>query len=132
MATQLDLSRLALERPTIPSQHSRNHGKWLTRYVVPGVLLIGFIALFAWATRDRLVGAKEVTIVPVVTKRSSASAEGTPLFKAAGWVEPRPTATYVTALSDGFVKELLVIEGQIVTAGDVLARLVDDDARLLV
>jgi len=97
---------------------------------LPGVLLFGFLMLFAWAARDRFLTAKEVTIVPVLTMRSAVSAEGTPLFKAAGWVEPRPTAVQATALTEGFVKELLVIEGQIVAAGDVLARLVDDDAQL--
>ena len=55
---------------------------------------------------------------------------GTPLFQAAGWVEPRPTRSLVPALADGVVQELLVVEGQNVQAGDPVARLIDTDARL--
>src|SRR5215211_1685499 len=130
LTTQVDLSRLAIDRPASSPLRKRERRHWLSRYVLPGGLLVGFLALFAWAARDRFMTAKEVTIVPVLTMRSAVSAEGTPLFKAAGWVEPRPTAVQATALTEGFVKELLVIEGQTVAAGDVIARLVDDDARL--
>src|SRR5205814_3246818 len=54
----------------------------------------------------------------------------TPLFRAAGWAEPRPTPTVVTALAEGVVEKLFVVEGQAVEAGEVVARLIDADARL--
>src|SRR5262249_37805235 len=60
----------------------------------------------------------------------AAQAADTPLFRAAGWVEPRPTPTLVTALTEGVVEKVLVVEGQQVQAEDVLVRLVSADARL--
>jgi len=56
--------------------------------------------------------------------------EGTPLFKAAGWIEPRPTPVGVAALSSGVVERLLVVEDQQVKAGEPVAELVKDDAKL--
>src|SRR5262249_37142620 len=46
------------------------------------------------------------------------------------WVEPRPTPVLVTALAEGVVQRLLVVEGQEVKAGEPVARLIDADARL--
>ena len=51
-------------------------------------------------------------------------------FQASGWLEPDPFPTYASALTDGIVAEVLVLEGQRVAKGDVLARLVPDDAQL--
>ena len=55
---------------------------------------------------------------------------GTVTVQAAGWVEADPYKSYVTALADGVVREILVLEGQRIEKGQVVARLVDDDARL--
>jgi RND family efflux transporter MFP subunit len=52
------------------------------------------------------------------------------LFQSAGWVEARPTPVVVSALAEGVVEELLVVEGQEVKAGQTVARLIDADARL--
>src|SRR5438046_2519026 len=43
---------------------------------------------------------------------------------------PRPTPILVTALAEGVVDKLLVVEGQEVQAGAVVAHLIDVDARL--
>lgn len=50
--------------------------------------------------------------------------------QAAGWLEADPFLVACTALADGVVEEMLVLEGQHVGAGDVVARLVSEDARL--
>jgi RND family efflux transporter MFP subunit len=55
---------------------------------------------------------------------------GTPLFKAAGWIEPRPTSVRVAALAPGVIEQLLVVEDQLVKLGDPVAELVKDDATL--
>ncbi len=102
----------------------------LTRYVLPGTVLLGFAALFGWAGRDSFLPSTPVTVVPVLTTRAEAQQAGTPLFQAAGWVEPRPTPVLVPALAEGVVEQLLVVEGQAVKAGDVVARLIGADARL--
>jgi RND family efflux transporter MFP subunit len=52
------------------------------------------------------------------------------LFQASGWIEPDPLPIKATALIDGVVDEVHVLEGQLVKKGETLATLVDDDARL--
>ncbi len=49
----------------------------------------------------------------------------------AGWLEPAPYPHYASALADGIVDEVLVLEGQRVEAGQPVARLIDDDAQRL-
>ena len=95
------------------------------------LVLLGFVAVLGWAARHSLLPSRPVTVVPVLTSRAELQQAGTPLFQAAGWVEPRPTPTLVTALAEGFIDELLVVEGQEVEKGEtVIARLNDRDARL--
>jgi RND family efflux transporter MFP subunit len=71
-----------------------------------------------------------VTVVPVFVTRSEIQSGGTPLFKAAGWIEPRPTPVRVAALAPGVVEQLLVVEDQAVKAGETIAELVKADAQL--
>jgi RND family efflux transporter MFP subunit len=100
--------------------------------VLPALVIVGFALVAAWAARDSLLPAQDVTVVPVVLAHAEVRQAGTPLFQAAGWVEPRPTPVMATALEEGVVKELLVVEGQEVKKGEPVARLVDTDARLAV
>ncbi|HBL44518.1 MAG TPA: hemolysin D, partial [Planctomycetaceae bacterium] len=59
--------------------------------------------------------------MPVIVTQSSIRNAGTPLFQAAGWVEPRPTPVRVAALSPGVIEELLVVEDQKVKQGEPIA-----------
>jgi RND family efflux transporter MFP subunit len=86
--------------------------------------------MFGWAARDQFRSSTPVTVVPVVVTRADVQQSGTPLFQAAGWIEPRPTPLLVPALAEGVVAELLVVEGQDVAAGQPVARLIEVDARL--
>jgi len=104
----------------------------LTRTVLPGGILLGFLGMLGWASRDSLIPVKRVTVVPVIVTRAEEQRAGTPLFQAAGWIEPRPTPILVPALAEGIVAELFVVEGQSVESGQPLARLVDADAKLAV
>lgn len=132
MSSAVDLRALAGERKE-PVSSSRRPGHFFTRYVLPGLFLLGFLALVGWAARDSFLPARAVTVVPVLTSRSDVLQQaGAPLFLAAGWIEPRPTPVLVTALAEGIVEQLLVVEGQPVKAGEPVARLVDADARLAV
>jgi RND family efflux transporter MFP subunit len=92
--------------------------------------LVGFAAVGFWSARDAFLSSKLVTVVPVITSREEISQEGAPLFQAAGWVEPRPTPVLVTALTEGVVEQLLVVEDQPVRAGEPVARLIEADARI--
>jgi RND family efflux transporter MFP subunit len=132
MATDVDLQGLAVRREAPASVAPRAPRRWLARYLLPGSVVVGFLAVMAWAARDRLLPRQKVTVAPVIVQRASAQRAGTPLFQAAGWIEPRPTATVVTALADGVVDKLLVVEGQEVQQGEPVAELIDADARLAV
>jgi len=132
--SQLDLSQLAVDRGQPANSATKTSGKfkraWLTRYILPGGILIGFLGLFAWAARDSFLPAQSITITPVVVSRAEIKQEGTPLFQAAGWIEPRPTPVVASSLASGVILDMLVIEGQHVEKGEPVANLIDADAKL--
>lgn len=130
-SSQLDLSQLAVDRGAT-ANHAAIKAKrgWFTKYVLPLGILAGFFGLFGWAARDSFLPAQSITMTPVVVSRAEIKQEGTPLFQAAGWVEPRPTPTMASALAAGVIEAMYVIEGQHVKQGEPVARLIDADARL--
>ena len=102
-----------------------------TRIGIPAVVLAAFGSLTAWSFRDALRTRIDVRVEPVVARAADpGSLTGAVTAQAAGWLEPDPFPIYVPALADGIVAEVLVLEGQAVEAGQVVARLVPDDARL--
>jgi RND family efflux transporter MFP subunit len=131
MSNGVDLRQLAIDRGDAarPRVCTRRHV--LTRYVLPGALMLGFLSLVVWASWDLVFPPRRVTVVPVFSTRAEVQRQGTPLFKAAGWIEPRPTPVGVAALAPGVVERLLVVENQQVKAGEPVAELVKDDARLV-
>ena len=122
----LSSARNASTRPHVPLPPSR----WKTRVLLPVAVLAIFAGLMAYALRESFWPSTPVRVAPVVA-RCGGDSSGASLFQAAGWVEPDPFPINVPALTDGVVKEVLVLEGQTVKAGDVLARLVDDEAKLM-
>jgi HlyD family secretion protein len=131
MSNKVDLRGLAIDRSGTdqPSITTRRHV--LTRYALPFTLSLGFLSLVVWASRDLIFPPAPVMVVPVFSTTAEVQREGTPLFKAAGWIEPRPTPVRVAALAPGVVEKLLVVEDQLVAAGDPIAELVKDDASLV-
>jgi len=132
MSTPVDLRELAVDRGARTAISVRRPRNWFTRLVIPAALLAGFAGLLAWSLRDRLLPATPVTVVPVIATRADVQAADTPLFQAAGWIEPRPTPVLVSSLGEGVVERLTVIEGQAVEAGEPVAYLIDRDANLAV
>lgn len=130
MSADVDIRQLAIVRDEAAAPKVTRRRHILSRYVVPGLLIVGFAGVMAWAARDRIFPPKEVWIVPVMASQSTSQHEGTPLFQAAGWIEPRPTPIRVAALAPGVVEKLLVVQGQPVKAGEPVAKLVDQDAKL--
>ncbi|MBL8850847.1 MAG: HlyD family efflux transporter periplasmic adaptor subunit [Planctomycetaceae bacterium] len=126
----LDLKQLAVRREENGHARLAPKRRVVSRYVLPGMLIAGFVGMLGWAARDAYLPRRPVTVVPVMVSVADVQTAGTPLFKAAGWVEPRPTPTRVTALADGVVEQLLVVEDQLVAAGDPIALLVRRDAEL--
>ena len=82
-----DLRGLAIERDSAqPTIRARRNVA--TRYVLPALLLLGFLSLLAWAARDLVLPPTRVTVIPVFSTTAEVLSEGTPLFQAAGWIEP--------------------------------------------
>ena len=129
-SNEVDLRDLAVDRGKKDHQFLRARRNLFSRYILPGALIVGFLMLVAWAARDVLLPPRSVTVVPVFSTTSQFQQGGTPLFQAAGWVEPRPTPLRVAALAPGVVETLLVVEDQKIKQGDPVAELVRDDAKL--
>ena len=127
----IDLKQLAVNRGVPTPRDIAPPPRTISRYVLPAVLVVGFVCLFAWAARDAFLPRTKVTVVPVHSTREEIQTSGTPLFKAAGWVEPRPTPIRVAALAEGVIRDLLVVEDQAVTKGEPIAILIDDDSKLI-
>ena len=131
MTTPVDLRELAYDRPSRTGGSVRPRRRHvMSRYVLPAAILSGFVGLMVWALRDTLWTATSVTVVPVVASRAEVQQADTPLFQAAGWVEPRPTPVIVSSLVEGVIEKLTVIEGQAIEAGEPVAFLVDKEAKL--
>ncbi len=127
------LKNLSLKKDAQPSEEGlpRPRLRWKTRILVPGLILGGLLALLTATAYEEIVPAGEVHAVSVLMKKTQAGqAAGAVVVQAAGWIEADPYKSYVTALADGVVSEVLVLEGQQVQKGQVVARLVDEDARL--
>jgi RND family efflux transporter MFP subunit len=130
MNPSVDVRQFAMERTRPAGANAPRRRPRLSRYLVPAIVIIGFLAMLGWAARDRFLPVTPVTVVPVIVARAEVQQAGTPLFRAAGWIEPRPTAVLVPALTEGVIEELLVVEGQAVDKGEPVARLIDADRKL--
>lgn len=126
---------MSTQDPPPSRSAKRRIGVWL----LPLAIFLGFALLFALLFRDRLLPATPAAVVPAIgieeTMSHSSTSEkrassGKPLFQASGWVEPDPLPIKVTALTDGIVDEVHVLEGALVKKGDLLATLIGDDTRL--
>ncbi len=110
--------------------------------MLPTGLLLGFALLLLLVLGDRLVPAREVILEKVVTLQSESEtisalepvsvdpSDAPLLFQASGWVEPDPLPIKATALVDGVVSEIHVLEGETVKKDQLLATLIDEDAKL--
>lgn len=110
--------------------------KGLPSWILPAGLLLGFAGVFLLLFGERLLPSVKVTTAQVVTLRSATSSTSSSsqnrelLFQASGWLEPDPYSVHVPALVNGVVAEVHVLEGDSVKAGELLATLIDDEAKL--
>jgi len=130
----MDVSLDALARPAPDGPRSARR---LPGWLVPAGILVGFGLLFLGLFRDRLLPATEVKVAVVLATAgettllaSGGPAEGAMVFQASGWIEPDPLPIKASALIDGVIDKVEVLEGAAVEQGALLATLVDDDARL--
>ncbi len=98
----------------------------------PAWFSAGLLFFWDWAAYEELLPSIQVHASPVILKPAEGNVKGAVTVQAAGWLEADPYKSYVTALTDGIVREVLVLEGETVRAGQVVARLVDEDSSLAV
>ena len=103
------------------------------------VCLLGIILIIGF--RDNFLTQYEVEVTKAILYPDdrdelsdgnlSLTKKGSLLFQASGWIEPDPFPIRVTSLYSGVVKEVHVLEGQQIKKGEVIATLIDEDARLV-
>lgn len=125
-----DVRGLSRDPSEARSQMPMPSRRWKTRVLPPVLIAVCVLGLLAYSAWDEIMPAVEVRAVPVVLKSVAGQTPGSVTVQAPGWLEPDPHPHFVAALTTGVVKELLVLEGQRVEAGEVVARLIDDDAKL--
>jgi RND family efflux transporter MFP subunit len=123
----------ALSHPTPDHSSARRFSAW----VVPLAIIGGFAVLFLALFRDRLLPAPNVEVGVVLATTSvplnggtKTASTGAMVFQASGWIEPDPLPIKATALIDGVIDTVHVLEGATITKGELLASLDDADARL--
>jgi HlyD family secretion protein len=104
-------------------------------------LLMGVVLLYLFG--ERFLPASAVQVETVLSVESTEDARprmvgmpsanpfaGSVQFQSSGWIEADPFLTKVTALYAGVVRDVQVLEGQAVKAGDLLATFVQEDAMI--
>lgn len=111
--------------------------RWLLRFGLPVLVLVAAAALLLGTMWSSIMPARSVQTVSALVRdvdtpinAASTTTSSDAVVQAPGWVEPDPYGTYAGALVEGVVKELHVLEGDTVTAGQPVASLVDDEARI--
>lgn len=110
-------------------------------WLVPCAIALGFALLFLGIFRDRILPAQDVRVAmvlattkdtahPSASSAHSSSIDGPMAFQASGWIEPDPLPIRATALIDGVIKQVHILEGQTVSKGQELADLIDDEQQL--
>ncbi|MEM7754944.1 MAG: efflux RND transporter periplasmic adaptor subunit [Planctomycetota bacterium] len=109
-----------------------------TATVVPLAVAVGIATLIGWAAWPVLRPAPEVRTVQAVFDRTTVAdtqiidgpRTNTPTVQAAGWLEAEPFIIACTALADGVVESIEVLEGEYVERGQIVAQLVAEDSEL--
>jgi len=136
----MDSSKTQSSMPDHLAGIRRSHppGRW-KGVLLSAVLFAGMLAVLWVVFRDRLAAAIPVDVGTVILleqeetdEPASASRDEELLFQASGWLEPDPWPVNIAVLTDGFVQDVYVKEGEPVTNGQVVARLDPADARLAV
>lgn len=123
--SDIDLEALARPKASIhPPKRSP------LRWLIPTVILLGFAGVLATTLQDYFAPVVEVSVIRPQAAVAGEASAGQVVLQAAGWVEPDPFPIQVPTLAPGTVEEVLVEESDKVSAGDPVARLVDEDARI--
>ena len=126
----IDLAGLARQPSKVPLPR---RSPW--RILLPALILLAFLAALATSLTGVFSKQRSVSVIRPRVVNASGGAEivsgpARVMLQAAGWIEPDPFAIQVSALTSGVVREVLVRESAHVVRGEIVARLIDDDARL--
>lgn len=128
--------------------HAKNKGPAASRVgpprrraalIVPTAVLAATAGLIAWASWPVLRPAESVAVVQAVFDREAmpiaeaserSATRNAPTVQAPGWLEAEPYYVAASALSDGIVESVDVLEGDTVKRGQVVARLNANEAEL--
>lgn len=114
---------------------------WWAR-MAPGVvggLMVALVAASAWEALRPVTDVRVGQALPVSggapepapsSDPGAIRARATASVQASGWVEAAPYSIACPGLADGVVESVLVLEGDRVERGQVIARLIDADAAL--
>jgi len=138
----MDLQKLSRQSESdAPPRVPQPKRKWVTRVGLPAAIVLATLLLLLYAARDLILPATPVQTVTAVAvtasiaDQSDGSNNTSPqrdqvVAQAPGWVEPDPYPIYASALANGVVETVHVLEGETVTTGQVLVELIKDDAHL--
>ena len=154
-SSESGLAALRRTRVETPTEEDRRPGqgvtrppkRWKTRVLLPGIVVLALAVIVGLSAQSVIRPSIGVEVSPVVLKAPRAS---TPVgseqaapdrntspagsrgvtVQAAGWLEADPFYVAATALAEGVVEDVLVLEGERVEKGQVVARLVSEDAEL--
>ncbi|MBC23497.1 MAG: hypothetical protein CMJ32_06220 [Phycisphaerae bacterium] len=113
----------------MPSRHL------VSRIVIPAALILAAGALIYFSGLSTFRSRTDVVVFPVTgtsieTTRQQQEDTGGVLFQAAGWVEPDPFPINASVLVAGVVETVLVLEGDTVKKGQLLATLNKEDSEI--
>jgi len=124
------LKRSGTSEGSAPARTPLPKFPWKTRVLLPVAVIVALTVLMFAAGYDSFAPATEVAVAPVVQTSGVSAQPGAAVVQAAGWIEPDPFVINVSALADGIVEEVLVLESEAVERDQVVARMVQDDAQL--
>jgi len=127
------------------TRRARSAGSWpqAAPKVALAAVAVSIVCVVTWTALPLVRPAREVTVVQAVFVRSDPTAASpelgqelrddardVPTVQAPGWLEAEPFYVACTALADGVVESIDVLEGDYVERGDVVARLVAEDSEI--
>lgn len=103
---------------------------WKTRILLPLLVIGTIVALFLKTGYEAFLPAIPVQAAPVIAKQIQGAAPKSAVVQAAGWLEANPYLIHISALADGVIKNVLVLEGEPIQKDQLLVHLIDEDAKL--
>ncbi len=106
--------------------------------LVASIVVGATLLLIGWNAWPVIRPARQVAVVQAVFDRTTSTeplsqgqnSREVPTVQAPGWLEAEPFYIACSALADGIVESIEVLEGDFVEQGQVVARLVAEDAQI--